>query len=338
MIRPKGMDTYPMANVVARPVVAEVSPLQIVKNLLRPIAPEVLTRSTTLRSWRQYRHDFGYFPNVFTPTTFNEKIQARKLFDRRPLFALWADKMAVRDWVAKIAGPGVLPKLHYVTRDASTIPFDALPNRYVVKGSHGSGWVRIVRGESSVDRNELRAECEHWLSLNYADVNHERIYREIEPRIMVEEFLENDAGDVPEDFKFYTFAGNVRVIQVDLGRFGTHRRNLYDRNWSRLRVQLTVPNYPGEVKRPSTLDDMIRLAETLSGGIDFVRVDLYQTAHGIRFGEMTSSSGNGLNRFSPVEFDRLMGAYWKVKRWGPYENKTRENMIRCQNKNAIPHG
>ena len=62
------------------------------------------------------------------------------------------------------------------------------------------------------------------------------------------------------------------------------------------------------------LDDMIRLAETFSGGIHFVRVDLYQTAHGIRFGEMTSSSGNGLNRFTPVEFDRALGAYWKVRR------------------------
>ena len=34
---------------------------------------------------------------------------------------------------------------------------------------------------------------------------------------MVEELLENDAGDVPEDFKFYTFAGKVHVVQLDLG-------------------------------------------------------------------------------------------------------------------------
>ena len=88
----------------ARP---EVNPLQIVRNVLWPIVPDVLARSTTLRSWRRYRYDFGRFPNVLSPQTFNEKVQARKLFDRRPLFALWADKMAVRDWVAKIVGPDV---------------------------------------------------------------------------------------------------------------------------------------------------------------------------------------------------------------------------------------
>ena len=127
-------------------------------------------RSTTLRSWRQYRYDFGYFPNVFAPTTFNEKVQARKLFERRPLFALWADKMAVRNWVAKIVGPGVLPKRIMSFESANTIPFDDLPNRYVLKTSHGGGG-----GGGGGD--EIQAECQRWLSLNYADVNSERIYQ-----------------------------------------------------------------------------------------------------------------------------------------------------------------
>ena len=58
-----------------------------------------------------------------------------------------------------------------MTQDASTIPFDDLPNRYVVKASHGSGWVSHA-DRASVDCDELRAECRRWLSLNYANVNY----------------------------------------------------------------------------------------------------------------------------------------------------------------------
>ena len=300
-------------------MIIQISSLHVAKRLLKPVAPKALSRSLTLKSWRLYRYHFGRLPNVVIPKTFNEKLQARKLFDRRPLFALWADKIAVRDWVAQIVGPSVLPKLLYVTEDVSTIPFDELPNRYVVKASHGSGWVRVVTDGSSVDRNEVRAECSRWLSLNYADINYERIYRQIKPRIMIEEFLETSTGEAVEDLKFYTFAGKVRVVHVDLGRFDTHRRNLYDRDWNRLQVQLKVPNHPGEIERPTMLDEMIHLAEQLSVGIDFVRVDLYQTAHGIRFGEMTSSSGNGLNHFTPAQFDHVMGSYWR--RWPWTTNK-----------------
>ncbi len=310
-----------MSSWIAQPVTSETSPLQIAKQLLRPIVPRVLANSSALRSWRQYRYDFGHLPNVLAPRTFNEKIQARKIFDRRPLFALWADKMAARDWVTGIIGASVLPELLHVTQDASTIPFDRLPYRYVIKASHGSGWVRIVRDGFSVDRNEVIAECNQWLSLNYSHLNHERIYRKIKPRIMIEEFLENDAGDVPEDLKFYTFGGKVHIIQIDVGRFGLHRRNIYDRNWNRLQVQLTVPNYPGEIEPPRMLKEMIRVAEKLSRGIDFVRVDLYQTINGIRFGEMTPSSGNGLNRFAPAHFDRFMGSLWKMRPW-PWRTST----------------
>ena len=132
-----------------------------------------------LRTIKKYFYTFGLFPNLIAPKTFNEKVNVRKFFDHRPLFRTWVDKFAVRDWVAGIK-PGydrLLPKLYHVTTDPADIPFDRLPDRFVIKASHGSGWLRIVKDKALIDRAAVIAECRHWLASNYYDLNLEAVYK-----------------------------------------------------------------------------------------------------------------------------------------------------------------
>jgi len=55
------------------------------------------------------------------------------LSDRRPILRRLADKAAVRPYVEARLGPGTLPKLYWLGRRPGEIPFDALPDRFVVK-------------------------------------------------------------------------------------------------------------------------------------------------------------------------------------------------------------
>ena len=268
-----------------------------------------------LRTVKKYFFTFGSLPNVLAPRTFNEKVNARKFFDHRRIFQTWVDKLAVRDWVAGVK-PGydqLLPVLHHVTSDPADIPFDQLPDRFVIKASHGSGWLRIVKDKATIDRKAIIAECRKWLALNYYDVNLEGAYKNIPPRILIEEFLDNGFGEAPEDYKLYVFHGRVEIIQVDVARFGQHRRKIYDRNWQEQQVELSVTTYAGTLPPPPQLARLIEVAETLAGDIDFVRADLYLVGDRIYFGEMTPSSGNGFNRFTPASFDAVMGAFWKLE-------------------------
>lgn len=267
-----------------------------------------------LRTIKKYFYTFGALPNVIAPRTFNEKVNARKFFDHRPIFNTWVDKLAVRDWVAAVK-PGydrLLPELLHVTTEPGDIPFDRLPDRFVIKASHGSGWLRIVKDKASLDREAVIAECREWLGLNYYDLNLEAVYRDIPPRIMIEEFLDNGFGEAPEDYKLYVFHGRVEIIQVDVARFGQHRRKIYDRNWQEQPFELSVQTYEGALPPPPQLARLIEVAETLAGDIDFVRADLYLVGDRIYFGEMTPSSGNGFNRFTPESSDAVMGSYWKL--------------------------
>lgn len=267
-----------------------------------------------LRTMKKYFYTFGCLPNIVAPRTFNEKVNARKFFDHRPIFRTWVDKVAVRDWVAR-RKPGyeaMLPKLYHVTADPTDIPFDALPDRFVIKASHGSGWLRLVKDKSLLDRDAVIAECRHWLSMNYFDLTLEGVYKDVPPRILIEEFLDNGFGEAPEDYKLYVFHGRVQFVQVDVARFGQHRRKIYDRNWNEQNFELSIPTYDGTLETPAVLPQMLEIAETLAGTIDFVRVDLYAVGGRIYFGEMTPSSGNGFNRFTPRVYDEIFGAHWKL--------------------------
>ena len=126
-----------------------------------------------------------------------DKIQYRKLFDRRPILA-------------------------------------TLPDRFVVKPTHGCGWLEIVRDKSTVDPDALRRQCADWMARNFFYVAGEWVYKNIKPRLMVEELLDDGDGGIPYDFIFFVFNGRVEFISVDLDRFGDHRRNMYDRDWNRL--------------------------------------------------------------------------------------------------------
>ena len=97
-----------------------------------------------------YDAKLGSGPNLDRPRGFNEKILVEMLSDRRPLLTLFADKLSVRDFVREASPRLHLPTLYWWSNRAVGIPFDALPNEFVLKANHGSGWVRIIKDKKSV--------------------------------------------------------------------------------------------------------------------------------------------------------------------------------------------
>jgi len=280
----------------------------------------------TLRSWTpdrlyilrkcliDFRMGHGSYPNIFRPRSFSEKIQHRKLFDRRPILVTLADKYAVRDFVRERVGSDYLTRLYHLTTDPRDIPLGSLPDRFVIKPTHGCGWLEIVRDKSTVDLDQVQRTCADWLSRNFFYVAGEWAYKHIPPRIMVEELLDDGDGGIPYDIKFFVFDGRVQFLSVDLDRFGDHRRNMYDRDWNRLNFGFQRSCSDKPVERPAKLDEMIRVAEALCAGFDFLRIDMYAVGDRILFGEVTTTPASGLEPFWPGGTDRWIGDLWKMKR------------------------
>ena len=272
---------------------------------------------------RMHRATHGEYPRLIRPRTVNERLLRRKLFDRRPLLSQLTDKYSVRHYVAQRVGPDILPKLHCVSVDPAAIPFADLPARFVVKATHGSGWVRVVLDKTTLDVGELVSTCNRWLAMNYYSLLRERQYRRIAPRIIVEEFIDDGTGSAPVDYKFWTFHGKVHLIQIDGMRFIDHRCAFYDRHWRDTGTRFQIPPFDGPVQRPENLDLMVQTAEKLAADLDFVRVDLYDIGSRIYFGEMTFTPGAGLARIEPRTMDEHLGELWGTPGGSPGQRARR---------------
>jgi len=261
---------------------------------------------------QRYRHAHGQRCLLLRPKTFTQKVFYKMLYDRRPLLAVFADKLQAREYVRRRVGPEILVDLLAVTNRPENLRFDQLPAQFVLKTNHGSGYVRIVENQALEDQSELRRLCQEWLSINYGELTGEWVYKDIHPQIMVEKFLGTPGGRPLVDYKFYVINGRAFMVQTDVNRFTDHRLDFFSTDWKRFDVRYAYPNAIQPPVKPRCLDQMLAIAEHLGAETDFVRVDLYEIDGRVFFGELTNFPGNGAERFEPVEFDSFLGTQWRI--------------------------
>lgn len=251
--------------------------------------------------------------NLENPRTFNEKIQWLKLYDSTPLKTRLADKYLVRDWIKEKIGEQYLIPLLGVYDNFDEIDFAKLPNQFVIKCNHGSGWNIIVKDKSKLDLKEVKEKLDEWMSTNFAFLcGLELHYRDIKPKIIIEKYIQ-ELGDALYDYRF--FCSNGKVIQIWLDVYsGTpyHQRKIYDKNWNELNIIVKWPRLEKEVEKPKNLEKMIQLSETLSENFALVRVDFYDVNNHIYFGEMTFTSMSGTGKFNPEIEDLKLGNMIKL--------------------------
>lgn len=113
------------------------------------------------------------------------------------------------------------------------------------------------------------------------------------------------------DYKFFCFGGKVRCFKIDFGRHTEHHANYYNPQGNRIPFGEVdcMPAPEKQLEIPVNIQQMIQLAETLSSGHPFLRVDFYNVSGRILFGEITFFPASGLGRFSPEEWDATLGSW-----------------------------
>lgn len=272
---------------------------------------KLLWESDERRIRRKYRSEMGRDLDLDDPRTFNEKQLWLNLRHRDPRWVACSDKYAVREYVRERVGADYLIPLLGVYEDSDELDVDALPDQFVIKATHGSGWNLVVRDKRQVDWLEARRVMDGWLATNYYSHKREWQYRDIQPRLVVEKLLLDEEGRVPADYKLFCFpaAGpSATVIEVDLDRFTPqHGRNFYDSEWRRLDLWQGISNADRDPPRPACLEEMIDVSRRLAEDFHFVRVDLYVVSGRPFFGELTFTSGAGTTPFHPDDWDHRLG-------------------------------
>lgn len=236
--------------------------------------------------------------NLKNPATFNEKLMWLKLFEDDALKIKCADKFLVRDYVSILGFSELLIDLHGVYGHVEEIDFNNLPNSFVMKCSHGSGFNIICPNKEVMDEKLIKSQLKKWLNTDYGTQYCESHYSSIKPRITVEEFLTDEIkGQVPIDYMVHCFHGVPQLVEVgvDCRERGKYY-NMYNCDWDFLPYYKDFQGPNEIIEIPGKLSEMLEISRALSKDFTYVRVDLYYCQKKIYFGELTFTPGACLER------------------------------------------
>lgn len=251
------------------------------------------------------------------PVTFNEKIQWLKLHDRNPLYTRLADKYEAKNIIAEMIGEDyIIPTIQGPYHSFEEIDFDLLPNRFVIKCTHDSAGLVICREKNTIDYERAKTKINGSLKRNFYWRYREWVYKNIEPRVIVEKYMEDTSGDQINksltDYKFFTFNGDPKFLYISEGleNHDTAKISFFDLKGNLMPFKrLDYNGYSVAPKMPSKLDEMITIAGTLAKkiGAPFLRVDLYQINGAVYFSEVTFYPHAGFIPFEPEIYDQKLG-------------------------------
>ena len=273
--------------------------------------PKIYTDETAVRLY--YKKYAGRVLDLTHPVTFSEKLQWYKLHHRDPLMQKCADKVNVRDYVISCNLSHILNEQYGVYNRVKDINIDTLPKQFVLKSSHGSNQLIIVKDKSKMCWWQEKLLMRSWLQFHIAWGGREWVYEHLQRRIIAEKYLEDETGEL-QDFKFFCFNGKPTFVQLERGRYnGQNIRNFYDMEWNLLPFGKGMPpNTLIHIPCPSQFEIMKEIAQTLSKPFQFVRVDLYQANNRVYFGELTFFPAGGLPNICPEKYDKIIGDYWHL--------------------------
>lgn len=229
--------------------------------------------------------------DLSNPKTFNEKLQWLKLYDRKQEYTQMVDKYEVRKYISKILGEEYLIPLIGVYDNPKEIDFNALPNKFVIKCTHDSGTAIICKDKNKLDIKSIKRKLKKYLKRKYYYVHREWPYKNIKPRIIIEEYIEDSIVGELRDYKIYAFNGKCNYIMLCYDRIKENTKFIYyDKNWN-IQKELSTDGikYGDSIQniKPKNLDKMFEFASILSKEIPFVRVDFYEANEKLYFGELT---------------------------------------------------
>ena len=267
----------------------------------------------------RYRLKMGHWIDWKHPMTFTEKLQWLKVYDYKPAYTQMVDKLAVKDYVAsRIGEEYIIPTLAVWDR-VEDIDWDALPEQFVLKTTHGGGGCGVVvcSDKRKFDKAKAIRKLETSMRTNAGQTYREKPYLNVPRKIIAEKFIaeEKNIGKDLSDYKFFCFNGEPRFLYVsDAPR---HELVFLNTDWT------LAPYGRKDYKplkdippKPSNLDEMLKVAKELSKDLPHVRVDLYNVERHVYFGELTFYTGAGFIPFDPQSVDNVLGEMLKLPSGG----------------------
>ena len=253
--------------------------------------------------------------NLDNPQTYNEKLQWLKLYDRKPLYTTIVDKVLVKPWVTKALGDDryVIPTLA-VWNSVNEINLNELPDKFVLKTNNGSSSAGVIvcRDKKTFDLEAAKKKLSQSLKGSVWKDMREWPYKNIEPKVFAEKYLEDASGEL-RDYKFFCFDGEVKALFIGTERFSEEVKfDFFDSDFNHLDLYQVHPMSGRIIPKPEHFEEMKSIAAKLSKGFPHVRVDLYNVQGKVYFGEITFYHHGGFAPFHPEKWNYEFGSCIKL--------------------------
>lgn len=257
-----------------------------------------------------YFAHFKKFCNLKNPKTYNEKLNWLKLNDRNPLYRKIVDKYEVKEYVSNIIGNEYIIPTLGVWDYFEDIDFEALPEQFVLKCTHDSEGLVIVKDKSKLDKEFVKQKIKISLKQNFYYIGREWPYKNVKPRIIAEQYMEDHIYSELRDYKFFCFDGNPKAMFIASDRAsGNVKFDYFDLDFGHLDIKQKYSHTDKPLRKPETFEKMIELSKILSEGFPHVRVDFYEVDGKVYFGELTFYHFSGFMPFEPSRWDDKFGSW-----------------------------
>ncbi len=260
-----------------------------------------------------YFAHFKKFCDLKKPSTYNEKLNWLKLHDHNPLYPTLVDKYEAKEYVARIIGNEYIIPTLGVWDTFDDIDFEKLPNQFVLKCTHDSEGLVIVKDKKKLDKNAAKEKIEAALKQNFYYIGREWPYKDVRPRIIAEQYMEDHVDGELRDYKFFCFGGEPKAMFIASDRASDHVKfDYYDLKFNHLDIKQKYPHAQEALRKPVTFEKMIDFSKILSKGFPHVRVDFYEVDGHLYFGELTFYHFSGFMPFEPDRWDKVFGDWLKL--------------------------
>ena len=260
-----------------------------------------------------YFSRFKKFIDFKNPKTYNEKLNWLKINDRNPLYTKLVDKYEVKEYVTNLIGEEYIIPTIGVWNNFDEIDFSKLPNQFVLKCTHDSEGLVIVKDKSKLDIKSVKEKLTNSLKNNFYYIGREWPYKNVKPRIIAEKYMEDKKLKELRDYKFFCFNGEPKAMFIASDRANNVKFDYYDLNFCHLDIKQKYPNSTKKIDKPINFEKMIELSKDLSKDLKHARIDFYEVNGRIYFGEITFYHFSGFMPFQPKKWDTKFGDWLKIK-------------------------
>lgn len=265
--------------------------------------------------------------NLDNPKRFTEKIQWLKFYDCTVQKTSCANKINLRNFCKQRLGKNFCPNILRIYDSADDIRYDELPDRFVLKCNHGCKWNIICANKKEFDFDEAIILIKKWHKSDFSNSwnNNEYQYKNIVPRIFLEEYI-----DIDTEYKIWCFNSKAKLCQLVFTDEYPHIENT-PKEWNELstivddKFNLTNIRFDYHLAiRPYNINEYIKnhyknyyfddfdkymeYSQTLAEGFKFVRVDWYRDKNNKMYlSEMTFTPSSGIMNFENDNMDYCLG-------------------------------